>query len=53
MWCATVHTYITLRSANHSVISVLSTTQCYMIHQLVYMWYAHFIFYSVATHTIL
>ena len=31
-----------LRSANHTVIRVVNTTQCHMIHQLV--WYAHFIF---------
>ena len=37
--------YMTLRSANHTVIRVADTTQCHMIHQLV--WYAHFIFYSV------
>ena len=34
-----------LWSANHTVIRVVNTTQCHMIHQLV--WYAHFIFYSV------
>ena len=37
--------YMALRSANHSVIRVVNTTQCHMIHQLV--WYGHFIFYSV------
>ena len=31
-----------LRSANHTVIGVLNTLQCDMIHQLV--WYAQFIF---------
>ena len=35
---------MTLRSANHTVIRVVNTTQCHIIHQLV--WYAHFIFYS-------
>ena len=37
--------YTTLRSANHTVIKVANTTQCHMVHQLV--WYAHFIFYTV------
>ena len=37
--------YMALWSANHTVIRVVNTTQCHMIHQLV--WYAHFIFYSV------
>ena len=34
--------YMALRSANHTVIRVVNTTQCHMIHQLV--WYAQFIF---------
>ena len=40
--------YMPLQNANHTVIRVLNTTQCHMIHQLV--WYAHFIFtmYSLA-----
>ena len=40
MWCIIWHcgVLITLR--------VVNTTQCHIIHQLV--WYAHFIFYSVA-----
>ena len=40
--------YMALCSANHTVIRVVNTTQCHMIHQLV--WYAHFIFtvYHVA-----
>ena len=38
--------YMALRSANHTVIRVVNTTHCHMIHQLV--WYAHFIFYGVA-----
>ena len=33
--------YMALRSANHTVIRVLNTLQCHMIHQLV--WYAHFV----------
>ena len=33
-----------LQSANHTVIGIVNTMQCHMIHQLV--WYAHFIFYS-------
>ena len=42
MWCVT---YVTMQSANHTVIiiRVHNTTQCHMIHQL--LWYAHFIFY--------
>ena len=46
MWCVkNVVCYVTLRSANHTVIRVVNTTQCHIIHQLV--WYAHFIFYRV------
>ena len=37
--------YLTLRSANHTLIRVVNTTQCHMTHQLV--WYAQFVFYSV------
>ena len=44
--CKNVVYYMALRSANHTVIRVVNTTQCHIIHQLV--WYAHFIFYSVA-----
>ena len=43
--CKNVVYYMTLRSANHTVIRVVNTTQCHIIHQLV--WYAHFIFCSV------
>ena len=42
--CKNVACYMTLRTANHTVIRVANTTQCHMIHQLV--WYAHFIFYT-------
>ena len=35
MWCVM---YVTLQSANHTVIRVVNTIQCHMIHQL--MWYA-------------
>ena len=37
--------YLTLRSAIHTLIRVVNTTQCHMTHQLV--WYAQFVFYSV------
>ena len=40
--CKNVVCYVTLRSANHTVIRVVNTTQCRMIHQLV--WYACCIF---------
>ena len=36
--------YMALQNTNHTVIGVINTTQCHIIHQLV--WYAHFIFYS-------
>ena len=42
--------YLTLRSANDTVIRVVNTTQCHMIHQLV--WYAQFVFYSVYSYSI-
>ena len=47
--CKNVVYYMALRSANDTVIRVVSTMQCHIIHQLV--WYAHFIFYSDSAHT--
>ena len=41
--------YVTLWSANHTVMRVVNTTQYNMIHQLV--WYAYFIFTVYAQHT--
>ena len=41
--------YLTLRSANHTLIRVVNTTQCHMTHQLV--WYAQFVVYSVGYST--
>ena len=49
--CKNVVCYVTLWSANHTVIRVVNTMQCHMIHQL--MWYGRFIFSDmVAMHII-
>ena len=48
--CKNIVCYVTLRSAHHTVIRVVNTMQCHMIHQLV--WYAHCIFYSVPWHVL-